>query len=369
MRIPIGTRRRLPATATESDAGMRSDSTGTPGPAAAATPSPRTWSDPRSTAASRMPAEEPGRRTLDEGGQHGHDHRHRGQVTRCACGAHRPDGTRLARMAGAGVTATARDELSRSDDRHSARRSALDLVFRTCAGSTQARRAWLMPHSRCSNSSTRCASESTDRRQPSEIAWRARSTARSRRWRRAVHLEHGPGAGGLRVDGLPVEVEVVAAADHPAGRVGDDVHVRVPDRPEDPGRELGSGLAPADVQGGDDQVEPGEELVVVVEPAVGADLELAAVEQPESLRGGLRRCRAGRLLGRVAAVQRRDDARLAGHALGRQAAGDGEGLGVIGEDLVGVTPASRGLGHHLDRLGCRRTSRSGSGGHRGGRRA
>ena len=44
------------------------------------------------------------------------------------------------------------------------------------------------------------------------------------------------------------------------------------------------GLAPGDVDGGDDEVEPGEERVLVVERAVGADLELAAVEEPEAAR-------------------------------------------------------------------------------------
>ena len=47
--------------------------------------------------------------------------------------------------------------------------------------------------------------------------------------RRAVHLERGPGPGGLRVDGVPVEVEVVALPDLAAGRVGDDVDVRAAD--------------------------------------------------------------------------------------------------------------------------------------------
>ena len=39
-------------------------------------------------------------------------------------------------------------------------------------------------------------------------------------WRRAVHLERGPGPGGLGVDDVPVEVEVVALADLAPGRDG-----------------------------------------------------------------------------------------------------------------------------------------------------
>ena len=48
-----------------------------------------------------------------------------------------------------------------------------------------------------------------------------------------------------------------------------------------------------DVDGRDDDVEPREQVVVVVEHAVGPDLELAAMEEPEALRRRLRRRRAG----------------------------------------------------------------------------
>ena len=48
--------------------------------------------------------------------------------------------------------------------------------------------------------------------------------------------------------------------------------------------EFGAALATRDVDRGDDEVESGEQVVVVVERAVGADLELAAVEQAEALR-------------------------------------------------------------------------------------
>ena len=40
-------------------------------------------------------------------------------------------------------------------------------------------------------------------------------------------------------------------------------------------------LAPADVERADNDVEARQELVVVVELAVGPDLQLAAVQQPE----------------------------------------------------------------------------------------
>ena len=91
-----------------------------------------------------------------------------------------------------------------------------------------------------------------------------------------------------------------------------------------------------DVDRRDDEVEAGQQVVLVVEPAVGADLELAAVEQAEALGRRLGRRGAGRLLGREAGVERGDDLGLLGHAVGGQAAGDRERLGVVGQDLVGV---------------------------------
>ena len=60
-----------------------------------------------------------------------------------------------------------------------------------------------------------------------------------------------------------------------------------------------------DVDRRDDEVEPGEQVVLVVELAVGADLELAAVQQPEALRRRLGRRGPGRLLGGEPGVERR----------------------------------------------------------------
>ena len=85
----------------------------------------------------------------------------------------------------------------------------------------------------------------------------------------------------------------------------DDVDVRVLDRVQDPLGQLGAGLAPGDMERGDDEVERREELVRVVELAVGPDLQLAAVEQPEALRARLGRRRAVALLRDEALVERR----------------------------------------------------------------
>ena len=71
------------------------------------------------------------------------------------------------------------------------------------------------------------------------------------------------------------------------------------------GGQLGARLAAGDVDGRDDEVEPGEQVVLVVERAVGPDLELAAVQQPEALGRRLGRGRPGGLLGREPRVERR----------------------------------------------------------------
>ena len=83
--------------------------------------------------------------------------------------------------------------------------------------------------------------------------------------------------------------------------------------------------------------------------AVGADLELAAVEQPEALGRRLGRRRPGRLLGGVRGVERGDDLGLLGDPVGRQPAGDRERLRVVGQDLVGVAAPPGVVGHDLDR--------------------
>ena len=169
--------------------------------------------------------------------------------------------------------------------------------------------------------------------------------------RRAVHLERGPGPRGLGVDLVPVEVEVVARADHPAGRVGDDVDVRAADGVERPLGQLGPRLAPGDVERRDDQVEAREQVVLEVELAVGPDLQLAAVQQPEAAGRGLGRCAcpaassaANRALS-AAMISRCSATRS-----GVEPAGDGQRLGVVGQDLVGVAAAAGGLGHDLDRV-------------------
>ena len=168
--------------------------------------------------------------------------------------------------------------------------------------------------------------------------------------RRAVHLERGPGPGRLGVDRVPVEVEVVALADLAARRMGDQVDVRTPDRVERPGRQLGARLAACDMDRGDDQVEAGQQVVLEIEPAVGADLELATVEEAETLGRRPGRCRPGCLLGREPGVERGDHLGLLGDPVRGQPVRDRERLRVVGQDLVRVASGAGGLGHDLDRV-------------------
>ena len=110
------------------------------------------------------------------------------------------------------------------------------------------------------------------------------------------------------------------------------------------------GLAPGDVDRGDDQVEARQQVVLEVERAVGADLELAAVEEPEAPGRRRRRGRPGRFLRREPGVERGDDLDLLRDPVRGQAAGDRERLRVVGQDLVGVAARAGGLGHDLDRV-------------------
>src|SRR4029079_12960863 len=73
-----------------------------------------------------------------------------------------------------------------------------------------------------------------------------------------------------------------------ASRMGDDIDMRAVDPVQGPPGELIARLAPRDVDGRADQVERRQQLVRVVEVAVGADLQLAAVQQAEALRVGAR---------------------------------------------------------------------------------
>src|SRR3954451_17191636 len=172
------------------------------------------------------------------------------------------------------------------------------------------------------------ASESTDSTQPIDTARRGPPTAPAgpldaqvEPVGRSVHLECRARARGRGVDGVPVEIEVVASPDHPARRMRDDVHVRAADPIERASGQLGPWLATRYVDRCDDDVEPGQEVVLDFELGIGPDLELAAVQKTKALRWSLRRSRTRFLLGCIALVERGDDLGLLGDAVGCEPAG------------------------------------------------
>src|SRR4029078_1096321 len=85
-------------------------------------------------------------------------------------------------------------------------------------------------------------------------------------------------------------------------------------------------LATGDVDRRDHDVESGEQVVLVIEVAVRADLQLAAVQEPDPPRLGTGGGAPGRLLRGEPRVQLRDDRALLLHAVRIEAVGDGEAL-------------------------------------------
>ena len=90
------------------------------------------------------------------------------------------------------------------------------------------------------------------------------------------------GARGEHVVG--VEAALRALADQPPGAVPEDVDVRVGDGPHHPLGHLLAVHAQLGVHAGDDDVEAGEQVVVVVEQAVLEDVDLHAREDAERRR-------------------------------------------------------------------------------------
>ncbi len=129
------------------------------------------------------------------------------------------------------------------------------------------------------------------------------------------------------VEGVHVGREAGAAVDEAAGGVAEDVDERVPDGAEEAaGGALGV-LRQGDVCGGDDDVELGEQFVVVVEVAVVEDVDLAAGEDGDVLvlfRGGA------------------DGLDVVFEAVGGEAVGDDAAFAVVG-DGDGVHAAALGF--------------------------
>ncbi len=88
--------------------------------------------------------------------------------------------------------------------------------------------------------------------------------------------------GGLQY-GVHIQVGPFAVGDQTSGGVPDDVHVRVADGVQQPGGHALAGLTQAGVQRSDHHIQFGEHFVGEVQRAVGADLHLDALQQPDSI--------------------------------------------------------------------------------------
>ena len=140
-------------------------------------------------------------------------------------------------------------------------------------------------------------------------------------------------AGGLD-EGAQVGAQAFAAVDHPPGGVPEDVNERVLDRGNEAPRGRLRVLAEGGVRRGDDDIQLGEEIVVVVEPAVGEDVHLRAGEDGDA---------AGRTVGLAHGLD------VLAETLRREPVGLHAGPGVIGH-RDGVEAAGSGLlGEPFDR--------------------
>ncbi len=160
-----------------------------------------------------------------------------------------------------------------------ARTSASGRVFSTWRGSTQPRRAVAMPSSiwRSSSSARWQSLSMATRGAGGDRAARERAVQVEVR-RRAVDLDDRAGLDGHREQ--PVVVEIVArpVRHQPVGRVRDERDQRMLHRREIALQQLVGRVAGALVQRRQHDVEPLEDRVREVEPAVGQDVDLAAVQ-------------------------------------------------------------------------------------------
>ena len=137
-------------------------------------------------------------------------------------------------------------------------------------------------------------------------------------------------AGGEHRLGVEVRLRPAAAGDHPPGAVPQHVHVRVADRGHHPLGHRPGGHPQLGVHAGDDHVQPGEQVLALVERAVLEDVDLDPGQHAE--RGQL-------------GVQLGDQLELRLQALGGQPAGHGQPGRVIGQREPLVAETARGLGH------------------------
>ncbi len=94
-----------------------------------------------------------------------------------------------------------------------------------------------------------------------------------------VELQGGPGIARLVHHCAQVHLVGWALPDQPPGGMGDHLHVGVADGGDDAPGDLLAVLPEAAVHGGDDHVQEGEHLIVVVQAAVVVDVELRPREE------------------------------------------------------------------------------------------
>ena len=151
--------------------------------------------------------------------------------------------------------------------------------------------------------------------------------------RGGVDLDRLAMAPGRLEDLLEVHVVRVSLADEPARRVGQDVHVGVRQCRADPPGHLGLRLLEPRVDGADDEIELGEDVVGVVHGPVGQDIALAARQDPDP----------GMVL-----LDGADLLDLGSQLVGGEPARDGGGPAVIGHDDVLVSARAGRLHQRLD---------------------
>ena len=139
------------------------------------------------------------------------------------------------------------------------------------------------PSARWANEVARWASVEIRSFTPASIAALACAGRRSSRCGPQLISRKVPVRAAASTTACDVELVPVAAAEQPARRMGDHVDVRVLDRGEQPARRPLGVLTLADVQRGDDPVEPGEQVVVVVQRPVGHHVDLGTGEQREAV--------------------------------------------------------------------------------------
>ncbi len=160
----------------------------------------------------------------------------------------------------------------------------------------------------------------------------ASTARRSRRFGGHRHVE----LPARLEDDLRVELGLGTAAsdDDPAGAVAEDVGVGIGDGQHHALGHLVAGHAQLAVHAGDDDVELGEQLGLLVEAAVLVDVDLDTGEDAER---------------RQLLVEVADHLQLLAEALGAEPVGDGQARRVVGEHHVVVAEGPRRLGHLADR--------------------